>query len=518
MSDAHTPQGPSKGTFWLTSLLAPPAGIVLLWMRRGPSVFTKLGGTLLLGVLTLAYSYFILTRFFDMRIEMAGSGAPTMISFGKPEDHFAELEKARAAQPATPQPVSQAVAAPQPAKSEPAPASAAAQPAASRASAYWADFRGPGRKGVYDQTPILTNWPAGGLRQLWKQPVGGGYASFAIADGRAYTIEQRRDQEVVAAYDVTTGRELWTNAWNAHFQESMGGNGPRATPVWDDGRIYALGAAGELRCLDAATGKLLWNKNILADNDAENITWGMAASPLIVDGKVIVQPGGHRGRSVVAYNKLTGEAVWRSQNDAQSYTSPMVATVAGRRQILTVSAERMMGLSIEDGALLWSYPWRTAYNINSSQPVVVDETHVLVTAGYDHGAALVRVTRDGNSFRAEAGWENNSLKGRFNSPVLHNGYIYGFDESIFACIDARTGQRKWKGGRYGYGQVILAGDHLVITTETGDVVLVRATPERHEEVARFSAIEGKTWNHPAIADGVLLVRNTREMAAFRLAP
>ena len=179
-------------------------------------------------------------------------------------------------------------------------------------------------------TPIRTNWPREGLPRLWKQPVGGGYASFVVADGRAFTIEQRRNQEVVAAYDVATGRELWTNGWNANFQESMGGDGPRATPTYHEGRVYALGAEGELRVLDAGKGSLIWRKNILTDNNAGNLQWGMSAAPLIVDDKVIVLPGGSRGKSVVAYNKTTGDVVWKTLNDEQAYVSPMIVDARRR--------------------------------------------------------------------------------------------------------------------------------------------------------------------------------------------
>jgi outer membrane protein assembly factor BamB len=389
-------------------------------------------------------------------------------------------------------------------------------PAPLPADAEWTDFRGPNRDGVYRQTSVLTSWPAGGLQPIWRQPIGGGYASFVIAAGKAYTIEQRRGNETVAAYDVATGRELWTNSWPALFQESMGGDGPRATPTWDEGRLYALGASGELRCLDAATGEVTWSKNILTDNGAGNLTWGMSASPLVVDDKVIVLPGGRNGKSVVAYHKRTGERIWSALDDPQAYTSPMAVTLAGQRQLLIVSAERILGLRIEDGALLWDYPWTTMYGINSAQPVVVDPSHVFVSAGYDHGSALLEITGRDGRFSARPVWENRNLKSRFNSAVLHEGHIYGFDEGIFACLDARTGERTWKAGRYGYGQVLLAGGHLIVTTESGDLVLLRAAPERHEELARFAAVEGKTWNHPAISEGILLVRNTREMAAFRL--
>ena len=221
--------------------------------------------------------------------------------------------------------------------------------------------------------PVLNEWPSHGPALLWRQPIGGGYASFVVAEGKAFTIEQRRAQEVVTAYELKTGKELWAHAWDGEFRESMGGDGPRATPTWEGGHLYALGAQGELRCLDANTGNLIWRKNILEDNQAQNLTWGMAASPLIVDNKVIVLPGGPSGKSVVAYDKMTGEPVWKVLDDKQAYTSPMLVTLNGRRQLLIVSAQRAMGLDPEAGTLLWDFPWTTEYGINSAQPLIVNE-------------------------------------------------------------------------------------------------------------------------------------------------
>jgi outer membrane protein assembly factor BamB len=362
---------------------------------------------------------------------------------------------------------------------------------------------------------VRANWPSQGLPELWRQTVGGGYASMTVAHGRVFTIEQRREEEVVAAYDLASGGELWTHGWPARFEEAMGGPGPRATPTWNEGKVYALGATGEFHVLDEATGKLIWKKNILADSGAQNLHWAMAASPLIVDDKVIVQPGGS-GASVVAYHKLSGEPVWKTLSDTQSYTSPMEVTLAGRRQILAVSANRMMGIAIEDGSLLWEFPWATSGGGNISQPLVVDERQVFISGGYGHGSALVKITGSGEALRAEEVWQNTNLKCRFNPPVLYEGHVYGLDEGILAAIDVWTGERNWKGGRYGYGQILLAAGHLIVLTESGDLVLVEATPEAHRELARFKAMDGKTWNNPAIAGGKLLVRNQTEMACYDL--
>jgi outer membrane protein assembly factor BamB len=439
------------------------------------------------------------------------------LRFDRAEREARALEESRAAQ-ARALPASAPAPAPPVAEPEVTPKEAPVVRTASQqtGSTYWADFRGPGRLGHYDQASIRTAWPSEGLKPLWKQPSGGGYASFSIAHGVAFTIEQRRDKEVVAAYDLRTGRERWTAAWSARFSEPMGGDGPRATPVWNDGTVYALGATGELRCLDAGSGQTLWRKNILEDNDATNLQWGMAASPLIVGDAVIVQPGGPGGRSVVAYDRRTGNRLWSALDDKAAYTSAVLVTIDGQPQLLTITATRAVGLSLVDGSLLWEFPWATYSGISATEPMLVGANRVFLSSGYDKGAALLQLTRQGAGYEATEVWSSKRLKARFNGPVLHDGYIYGLDEGILTCIDVATGEQKWKGGRYGYGQLLLASGHLVILTEDGDLVLVRATPEKLDEQAHFTALSGKTWNYHAISDGVLLVRNEKEMAAFEI--
>jgi len=430
------------------------------------------------------------------------------------EAHYARLEKQRQEQAAQPVPSATAIPSPSPtASATPSPGQTPNTATATATSRnYWTNFRGPKRDGKYEEAGVATKWPASGLPVLWKQPVGIGHASFVAADGKAYTIEQRRREEVVAAYDLNNGRELWTQKWSAEYNDETG-DGPRATPTWDQGRIYALGATGELRCLDANNGNVFWGKNILSDNGASNLQWAQAASPLIVDDKVVVLPGG-KGKSVVAYNKMTGAPVWKALSDTQAYVSPMLVDLAGRRQIIVVSANRVIGLAPEDGKLLWSYPWATDMGLNISQPIVVDKNRFFISSGYGKGAALVEVKGTGDSFTASTVWENKNMKNKFNSSVLQDGYIYGLDEGILVCLDVNTGERKWKDGRYGYGQVILVGNHLIVTSDQGDVALVKASPAGYTEVARFHALNGQMWNYPAIANGRLLVRNSSEMAAY----
>ncbi|MDP1570598.1 MAG: PQQ-binding-like beta-propeller repeat protein [Vicinamibacterales bacterium] len=461
------------------------------------------------------------------RVQLDGSGTPRL-ALRLPAAQLAESVEAhrQSQRRETPDPV--AAAEPLPSASvspeaaavsvgEPAPAAPeASRPATPSRRLYWTGFRGPLRDGHYQEGPVRTDWPAAGLTPLWKQPIGGGYASFAVAEGRAFTIEQRRTEEVVAAYDVATGLELWTHAWDGDFKEWMGGDGPRATPTWVDGRLYALGAEGELRALDAETGAQIWRVNILEDNGVSNLTWGMAASPLVFDDLVVVHPGGPGGRSVVAYDRHTGVRRWSALDDKAAYSSPLLATIAGERQILVITAARIAALTPETGALRWSHPWPAPNDINASQPVLAGRDRILLSSGYGTGAALIEVRAAGGGFETREVWKHNRLKNRFSSSLVHEGHVYGLDETILTCLDLETGEVRWKAGRYGHGQLVLASGHLIVLTEDGDLALVRATPDRHDERARFPVLNGKTWNHPVIDDGRLLVRNLAEMAVFDL--
>jgi outer membrane protein assembly factor BamB len=448
---------------------------------------------------------------FGLRIVLDGGAGIQFAFIQSAEKRAAEIEKHREAQRA------QAPAAPAPASVEPDPVAAplsdsptaeAPSPGAVTTSTHWTSFRGPDRDGHYRQQPVRTDWGPS-LTPLWKQPVGGGHGSFVIVDGRAFTIEQRASREMAAAYDLATGRELWTSPWDAVLRSSMGGDGPRATPAWHDGRLYVLGGTGELRALDAATGRTVWRTDILADANARNMEHGTAASPLIVDHTVVVLPGGANGNAVVAYDRETGKRVWGALDDRASYSSPMLVTLAGVRQILTFTETRLVGLSPQNGQLLWESPWRN----QASQPLIAGPDRVFISTLTD--AAMLQFTAgaDGQLAAREL-WRTNRLNNTFSSSVLHDGFIYGLDESILTCLDAATGELKWKGGRYGYGQVMLASGHLIVVTEEGELALVRADPAAHQEISRFPAIDGKTWNHPAMSDGILLIRNAGEMAAF----
>lgn len=494
--DPETPwyQTPFFGR--LIALVLPPLGLLLLWRNRNQRRGRKILGAIVIGLYLIPYTvlviYLLVTSGF-MAIEWKGGFGPSLV-WEKTQPNYRALEQSRAQSPT---------------------GSATSLSASPTVTPYWTDFRGPNRDGRYDEQPISTNWASRGPRLLWTQLVGGGYASLVVAEGRAFTIEQRRGDEAVAAYDLDTGVELWAHQYPAQFEEWMGGEGPRATPTYHEGLLYSLGATGEFCCLGAANGRALWQKNILSANNSANLHYGLAASPLIVDDKVIVLTGeATAGNSVVAYHRLSGDRLWSAQDDKQAYTSPLLATLAGQRQLLVVSAHRVMGLTPEAGKLLWDYPWKVQYDNAITVPVIVSSNRFLISAGYGTGCALVEVSQTNGTFATREVFRNRNLKTKFNAAVLHQGHVYGLDEGVLACLDLQTGERKWRDGRYGYGQLLLASGHLIILGGEGELALVRASPDRLEEVGRFRALTGKTWNVPALAHGRLLVRNSVSMACY----
>ena len=381
-------------------------------------------------------------------------------------------------------------------------------------------FRGADRSGVYHGAAIRTNWDDEPPKTVWRQPVGEGYAQIVLSGNLAITIEQRGDKEAIVAYDARTGRERWVYDYPTRFSEAMGGDGPRATPTLVDDRVYALGANGHLTCLDVETGEKIWQTNILADPEANNFEWGMAGSPLVLDDLLIVNPGmphSAAGKALVAYDRKTGEVVWGVGDSAAAYASPVYAEIAGVPQILTLEASGAAGYAADGSGELWRYPWETQSGINCSQPQPAGNDRVLITAGYVMGSTMLQINHDPEKgWSAEPLWEERSLRGKFCTPIITEGAIFGLDEGVLVCIDPETGKRLWKRGRYGHGQLLLAGDVLFIQAEDGDVAVVAADPDEYRELARVAVFDGRTWNTPALAAGRAFLRNHREMACLDL--
>jgi len=390
-------------------------------------------------------------------------------------------------------------------------AAAGRAPAPAETGADWPGFRGPHRDGVVRGVQIKTDWSASPPVALWRRAIGPGWSSFAVRGDLLYTQEQRGPDELAACYKLTTGAPVWIHRDQARFWESNGGPGPRGTPTLGNGRVYTLGATGILNALNAADGAVVWSRDAASDAGMKVPQWGFASSPLVADSAVIV---GASGR-LIAYDLVTGAPRWFGPPCGVSYSSPHLWTVDGVAQILLLSETGATSVALTDGTLLWEHPWK-GYPI--VQPALTADGDVLISVSEQSGTRRLAVARGPGGWTVEERWTSSGLKPYFNDFVIHNGHAFGFDGSILACIDLKDGSRKWKGGRYGNGQLILLPDQdlLLVLSEEGELALVRATPDQFSELARFPAIEGKTWNHPVLVGDILLVRNGQEMAAFRL--
>jgi outer membrane protein assembly factor BamB len=425
--------------------------------------------------------------------------------------------------PAVPAPPKEKAPEPQSGSDAPV-SSSAARPASPKASARtgadshieWPGFRGLHRDGIVTGVRIKTDWVSSPPVELWRRPVGPGWSSFAVRDGLLYTQEQRGDSEVVACYDAATGKPVWNHRDAARFYESNGGAGPRGTPTLHGGRLYAFGATGILNVLEAGNGAVVWTRNAASDTGVKVPGWGFSSSPLVVDDVVIVAASGR----LAAYGLATGALRWLGPEGGGSYSSPHLMTIAGEEQVLLLGAGGATSVAASDGSVLWKHSWPGASIL---QPALTGDGGVLITTSDMSGGIGVRrlaVVHGPSGWTAAEVWTSSGLKPYFNDFVVHDGHVFGFDGGILSCIDLHDGKRKWKGGRYGHGQLLLLTeqDLLLVLSEEGELALVAAVPGQFTEIARFPAMEGKTWNHPVLAGNILLVRNGQEMVAFRLAP
>ena len=391
------------------------------------------------------------------------------------------------------------------------------------------EFLGPGRKCWVENPGLATDWTAQPPQLVWKQDIGAGWSAFAAVNGYAVTLEQRGDEEWVSCYEIGTGKPVWGRAVRARHEHPLGGVGPRSTPTIAGGRVYTLGATGIVQCLEGSSGKVVWSKDLLqmygvtqAESEAE-VTWGRAASPLVVDDLVIVPAGGKtdeanniKPTSLVAFRASDGEKVWDAGTDQLSYASPVLATLAGRRQIVMVNEKTVTGHDPATGEQLWLQEWDGSSNssASSSQPVVLPGDVLLLSKGYGGGAKVLEFASDGVVTER---WANTRvLQTKFTNVTIIGDHVYGLSDGILECVDLQSGQRRWKKGRYNHGQILGVGELILVISEDGEVALVEANPEKFVELTTFQAIDGLTWNNPCLYGKLLLVRNGKQAACYEL--
>ncbi|MBL8237245.1 MAG: PQQ-binding-like beta-propeller repeat protein [Bryobacterales bacterium] len=377
----------------------------------------------------------------------------------------------------------------------------------------WPGFRGPRRDGVVRGLRISSDWKASPPAEIWRRKVGPGWSSFASGGGLIYTQEQRGEFEIVSCYRAATGEPVWTHRHKARFWESNAGAGPRSTPTLSEGRVYTLGATGILNAIDAGTGAVVWARDAAGETGAKTPDWGFAGSPLITDGMVVAAVSGH----LIAYDVATGTRRWSVEAGRTSYSSPHLLSASPVKQILLVHGSGLTAVAPATGTVLWKYVWS---GFAPLQPAIVPDGLLMATSSDAGGIGIRRlaIASGAEGWAVEEKWTSTGLKPYFNDFAVHGEHAYGFDGSILSCIDLSDGKRKWKGGRFGHGQMLILADQgaMLVLSEEGELALVATSNSAFEELARVRVLEGKTWNHPALSGNTLLVRNGEEMAAYRL--
>ena len=407
------------------------------------------------------------------------------------------------------------------AKTSVAPATSSSTAAATNrlalANPEWPGFRGADRAGIWRGPKIATNWSTQPPRQIWKIPVGPGWSSFAVAGNMLFTQEQRGPMETVVCYDATTGREIWHHQYESRLEDPMGGPGPRATPTLANGGLFATGATGMFFRLNPATGDVVWQKDLKEIGNREAPMWGFAGSPMAIGSNVIVWAGGKDGKGLLAFDLETGALRWSAATGDHTYASPQLNIIAGEELVLMLSNDGLVLVEPGTGKMRLNYEWKFQ-GYRALQPRVVGDGTVLIGTPMNIGTRAIRIGKVNGELTAEELWTSRNLKPDFSDMVTHQGYIYGNDNGFLACLDLKTGERMWKGGRYGKGQTLLLENDglLLVIAEDGQVHLVRADPKEFVEVTSFKALDGKTWNHPVVVGDNLYVRNSQEAAGFQL--
>jgi len=401
------------------------------------------------------------------------------------------------------------------------------------AHADWPNYRGPNHDGISSEKLPAKGFPASGPRQVWKTANPGGFASFAVAQGRAFTLVGRdidgAPTEVLVALDAKTGQELWSapltiskydGGAGSGTDDNKGGDGPRSTPTVDGALVYALDARLNLVCLEAATGKPVWRKDIIAEHAGRNITWQNAASP-VIDGDLLFVAGGGEGQALLGINKKSGNVVWKGENDLMTHATPVATTLLGARQLIFLTQSGLVAVAPKTGHVLWrqKFDFKTS---TAASPIVAGDI-IYCSAGYTVGAGAYRIAKKGEQFQSTEIWRKpGKLQNHWSTPVYYQGHLYGifgfkeYGEAPLQCIELATGTVKWSQPGFGPGNVTLVDGHLLVLGDAGQLAMVEATPVAYREKAKADILEGKCWTTPTYTGGRVYARSTAEAVCIDL--
>lgn len=392
----------------------------------------------------------------------------------------------------------------------------------------WPQYSGPNSDRSTAEK-IQKVFPAGGPKTLWRVPTTAGFSSFSVSGGKTFTQVLRDFQgaprETLIALDANTGKELWAqplggiklnDGGDDGAGDNKGGDGPRSTPSVSGNRVYATSAKLVLSCFDAATGQPVWSHDLLKEFAGRNVGWQNAASPLL-DGDLVFVGGGGSGQSLIAFQKASGKVAWKAHDEKITHASPIAATILGQHQIIFFTQSGLVAVNPQDGALLWKHHFQ--YRTSTAASPVAAGDIVYCAAGYDVGATAVRLSKVDGKFQATELWlthGNEPVANHWSTPVYFKGHLYGmfsfkkYANGPLKCVELATGKVKWQQPGFGAGQVILVGDTVLALSDKGELITVETNPDQYKEISRAKVVSGKCWSSPAVANGRIYVRSTKE--------
>ncbi|MBN1866038.1 PQQ-like beta-propeller repeat protein [Candidatus Sumerlaeota bacterium] len=375
----------------------------------------------------------------------------------------------------------------------------------------WSQWRGPNRDGISQESGLLASWPPGGPQEVWRVDLGEGYSCMSVSEGRVFTMFQRDGSQWLIALDEKTGDRLWRIRMGPAY-DNKNGSGPRSTPTVEGTRVYAFDALGDLVCADTATGKEIWRCQTLTEFGAKNLAWAVSMSPLVDGEKLLANVGESNGSSIVAFDKNNGKVIWKALDDMAGYSSPMEHKMGDKREIVFFAGTGALGLNPENGELLWRFPWKTSYDVHSATPILQDDL-VFISSAYDVGCALLRIDLDAApDARVKEVWRSRVMRSHFGTPILVDGYLYGFDNGTFRCVEFMTGESKWELKGFQKGSLVIAGGMSCVLGERGRLALAKLTPEACEIVSEVEGLVGpKCWTMPVVANGRLYIRDESKL-------
>ncbi len=365
-------------------------------------------------------------------------------------------------------------------------------------AADWPNWRGVNYDGVSNETGWSTTWPSGGPKILWKASIGPGFASMAVSKGRVYAMGNINDNDVLYCFNAATGEQIWKKSYPCPLFKKNHEGGPSATPTVDGEKIYTFSKNGDAVCFNSADGEIIWHRRLVAELGVKHPTWYFASSPFVTDNMVIL----NAGSAGVALNKTDGKVIWQSGKGPAGYATAVPFTMGGKKCVAMFVEKDLVALEAATGSQLWKFPWKTSYEVNAADPIISGDT-VFISSGYNRGCALLRMTPDS----VGQIWQNRNMRNHFNSTVLWNGHFYGVDDNQLACLDYRTGDKKWSHRGLGKGSLMIADGKLIILSERGKLVIARAWPDGFEELASAQILSGRCWTVPVLANGRIYARN-----------